>query len=69
MFPLVPYHALPKLHELIKADCPAPYDGLLEAYREIVPTLLRQAKDADLLCSAPASTPLPTGQMHRQIRR
>ena len=46
MFPLVPYHALPKLHALIKADLPRPYDGLLDAYREIVPTLLRQAKDA-----------------------
>jgi Na+-transporting NADH:ubiquinone oxidoreductase subunit F len=45
MFPLVPYHALPKLHELIKADTPVPYSGLLEAYREIIPTLLRQAKD------------------------
>ena len=45
MFPLVPYHALPKLHELIKADTPVPYNGLLEAYKEIIPTLLRQAKD------------------------
>lgn len=45
MFPLVPYHALPKLHELIKADCPAAYHGLIEAYREIIPALLRQAKD------------------------
>ena len=24
MFPMVPYHALPKLHELIKDDLPAP---------------------------------------------
>jgi Na+-transporting NADH:ubiquinone oxidoreductase subunit F len=45
MFPLVPYHALPKLHELIKADCPAAYNGLIEAYREIIPALQRQAKD------------------------
>ncbi|MCX6080180.1 MAG: NADH:ubiquinone reductase (Na(+)-transporting) subunit F [Chloroflexi bacterium] len=45
MFPLVPYHALPKLHELIKADVPTPYNGLLEAYREIIPALLRQAED------------------------
>ncbi len=46
MFPLVPYHALPKLHELVKADMPVPYDGLLTAYREIIPTLWRQSKDA-----------------------
>jgi MocE subfamily Rieske [2Fe-2S] domain protein len=45
MFPLVPYHALPKLHELIKADMPVPYNGLADAYREIIPTLLRQSKD------------------------
>jgi MocE subfamily Rieske [2Fe-2S] domain protein len=45
MFPLVPYHALPRLHALIKADTPPPYRGLLEAYREIIPTLRRQRKD------------------------
>ncbi|ACB96339.1 fatty acid desaturase family protein [Beijerinckia indica] len=47
MFPMVPYHALPKLHEAIKADCPAPYPSLLAAYREIIPTLLRQCRDPD----------------------
>ncbi len=45
MFPLMPYHALPKLHELVRYDMPTPYNGLLEAYREIIPTLLHQAKD------------------------
>ncbi len=46
MFPLVPYHALPKLHEIVKADMPVPYNGFLEAYREIIPTLWRQSKDS-----------------------
>ena len=45
MFPLVPYHALPALHEAIKADCPKPCRSLLEAYREIIPALLRQRRD------------------------
>jgi MocE subfamily Rieske [2Fe-2S] domain protein len=45
MFPLVPYHALPRLHAAIKDDCPAPYLSLLFAWREIIPTLLRQVKD------------------------
>ena len=45
MFPLVPYHALPDLHEVVKDDMPAPYPGVLAAWREIVPTVLRQAKD------------------------
>ena len=36
MFPLVPYHALPRLHELVKSDCPTPYIGILEVYREMI---------------------------------
>lgn len=45
MFPLVPYHALPRLHELVKADMPTPYRGLADAWREIIPTLFKQVKD------------------------
>jgi fatty acid desaturase/NAD(P)H-flavin reductase/nitrite reductase/ring-hydroxylating ferredoxin subunit len=45
MYPLVPYHALPKLHELVKNDCPKPYNGILEAYREIIPAIFKQIKD------------------------
>jgi Na+-transporting NADH:ubiquinone oxidoreductase subunit F len=45
MFPLVPYHALPQLHELVKDDMPAPYPSLGAAWREIIPALLRQVKD------------------------
>jgi MocE subfamily Rieske [2Fe-2S] domain protein len=45
MFPLVPYHNLPKLHQAVKADMPQPYNGLIEAWREIIPTVVRQVKD------------------------
>ncbi len=45
MFPLVPYHALPRLHELVKYDCPKPYNGILEVYREMIPALMKQRKD------------------------
>jgi len=45
MFPLVPYHNLPKLHELIKSDCPPPYNGIVNAYREIIPAVMRQRTD------------------------
>jgi len=45
MFPMVPYHALPKLHEAIKADLPPPSPSVLAAYREIIPALLRQRTD------------------------
>ncbi len=45
MFPLVPYHALPRLHELVKHDMPEPYPSILAAWREIIPAVLRQIKD------------------------
>ena len=45
MFPLVPYHALPKLHEVVKDDCPTPYPNILTAWREILPAVRKQMKD------------------------
>ncbi len=45
MFPLVPYHALPRLHKLVQADMPEPYRGLVAAWREIIPAILRQVRD------------------------
>ena len=45
MYPLVPYHALPALHEAIKDDCPPPYPSIWAAYREIIPALLKQRHD------------------------
>lgn len=45
MFPLVPYHNLPKLHELVKDDMPSSYKGLLDCWKEIIPTILKQVKD------------------------
>ena len=45
LFPLVPYHALPRLHAAIKADCAPPYPSTIAAYREIIPTLWRQLKE------------------------
>ena len=45
MYPLVPFHALPALHEMVKDDCPEPYPSLFAAWREIVPAVLRQVSD------------------------
>ncbi|MDP9136744.1 MAG: fatty acid desaturase family protein [Pseudomonadota bacterium] len=45
MFPMVPYHALPALHQELKPDMPPAYRGLWEAYREIIPALIRQQRD------------------------
>jgi len=47
MFPMVPYHALPRLHAAMKDDCPPPYPSFWAAYKEIVPTLLRQLRDPE----------------------
>jgi fatty acid desaturase len=44
-FPMVPYHALPELHQLIKADCPPPYPSCWAAYREIIPAVWRQRRE------------------------
>jgi fatty acid desaturase len=53
MFPMVPYHALPKLHQVIKEDCPPPYPGLISAWREIIPTLWRQRRDPTFFVMRP----------------
>lgn len=53
MFPMVPYHALPLLHEAIKADCPPPYASTIAAYREIIPALIRQRRDPGYAVTRP----------------
>ncbi len=45
MFPMVPFYSLPALHEEIKWDCPPAYDGVVAAYREMIPALHRQLKN------------------------
>ncbi len=45
MFPMVPYHALPRLQEAVKADCPIPYPSTWAAYKEILTTLWRQRRE------------------------
>lgn len=45
MFPMVPYHALPKLHAEMKADCPAARPSLWAALTEVVGALRKQKTD------------------------
>lgn len=47
MFPMVPYHALPKLHAMIKHDLPEPNPSMLHGYREMIPAFLRQLRNED----------------------
>lgn len=45
MFPMVPYHALPKLHAMVKHDLPEPNPSMLHGYREMIPAFLRQLRN------------------------
>jgi len=45
MFPMVPYYNLPKLHEMIKDQCPPAINGMWEAYQEIIPAVFWQNRD------------------------
>jgi fatty acid desaturase len=47
MFPMVPNHALPRLHELIKHDLPVPNTSFWDGYREMIPAFLRQLRNED----------------------
>lgn len=47
MFPMVPYHQLPKLHERLKDDFPRANPSILHAYLELVPVLWHQQRDPD----------------------
>ena len=45
MFPMVPYHALPALHALIKHDLPIPKASIYSAYAEMLRALWRQRSE------------------------
>lgn len=45
LYPMVPFHQLPALHEEIKKDLPAPYPSIWAAYREIIPAVIKQLRD------------------------
>lgn len=53
MFPMVPYYNLPKLHALMKDDCPPAYPSLWAAWREIIPALKKQQKDVNYYVKRP----------------
>jgi fatty acid desaturase len=45
LLPMVPFHALPRLHEAIKDQLPPAYPSLYAAYREMLPALWKQRSD------------------------
>ena len=45
LFPLVPYHQLPKLHQKLKEQVPVPYKSLWHGMSHVVPMVIRQRRD------------------------
>jgi fatty acid desaturase len=45
LYPNVPFHALPRLHEALKDQLPRPTNGIWGTWREILPALLKQRKN------------------------
>jgi MocE subfamily Rieske [2Fe-2S] domain protein len=62
MFPMVPYHNLGKLHELIKADTPPAFHGLIAAYRDVFPALARQRTDTTYYVKRELPPPSPVAE-------
>jgi MocE subfamily Rieske [2Fe-2S] domain protein len=62
--PMVPYHALHRLHETIKDQTPTAYPNLWAVYKEMIPALIKQATenpDYHIVRDIPATpTPQPT---------
>jgi fatty acid desaturase len=65
MFPTVPFHALPDLHDRIEGVLPHTYSGLIAAFREIIPTLLKQSKDKDYF----VLREIPQSQPHSEVSK
>lgn len=59
LFPMVPFHALPRLHAAVKAHCPPPYRSCWEVYREIIPAVIRQRRDPSWYVRRPLPRPAP----------
>ena len=47
IFPKIPFYNLKKLHKAIKDQMPAPKRGVVDAYKEIIPTIFKQRKDSN----------------------
>ena len=67
MFPMVPYHRLPALHERIKHDLPEPDPSIWAAYRDMLPVLWRQLRgDPRFMTRALPETARPYDEVHHR---
>ncbi len=61
VIPMVPYHTLPKLNKAILDQTPPPYTSLWQVYKEMIPTLIKNAfEDPDYHTKRPLPTPAVT---------
>jgi len=57
VIPMVPYHTLPRLHKAVLDQTPPPYTSLWQVYKEMVPTLIKNAfDDPDYYIKRPVPT-------------
>ena len=45
IFPKIPCHNLKAFHHVVKDQMPTPRKGIINAYKEIIPAIFKQAKD------------------------
>jgi fatty acid desaturase len=45
IFPKIPCHNLKKIQKEVKNQMPKPYKSLFQAYKSIIPAILKQSKD------------------------
>ena len=57
MFPMVPWHRLPELHDLIKDQCAPAYPSVWACYRDIIPAVRIQRKDPAYYIRRPLPEP------------
>jgi fatty acid desaturase len=62
LLPMVPFHALPRLHEAIKDQLPPAYPSLYATYREMVPALWKQRRDPAHVIERTLPDPAPGAQ-------
>ena len=56
IFPQVPFYNLPKLHEVIKDQLPAPNKGFIDGLLEMIPAIIRQSnilEDRSMISTCP----------------
>ena len=63
MFPMVPYHRLPALHDRIRHDLPAPCRSIAQGFAEMWPALRRQLQNEDYYLKRDLP---PTAQPYRE---